>query len=174
MLVPYLLIGEVAKPQGIQGEVKLRPLTDDPWRFEGLTSVYVLRKGDYVPQEIQVHRIQEDAVYLNFSGVTTREAAEALRGEKLYVARENARPLEENEAFICDLIGCEAVNAAGEKLGVLTDVLQPGGLDVYVFDTPKGRMMVPALLRAIPEVDVEARRVVLDEAVLAEVAVFDD
>ena len=46
--------------------------------------------------------------------------------------------------------------------------------DVYVFSTPRGEMMIPALRRVVRSVDVEAGTIVLDEAALDEVAVWED
>jgi 16S rRNA processing protein RimM len=97
-----------------------------------------------------------------------------LRGELLYVDRAHAVPLPEDTEFICDLIGCEAFDTAGRRIGALTEVLQPGAHDVYVFDTPAGELLVPALKRVVLSVDVAARRVVLDERALAEVSVYAD
>lgn len=174
MLSAYLLIGEIVKPQGVQGQVKVKPYTDDPQRFFDLETVYVLKDGAYVPRGVSCQRVHEGMVYLSLEGALSREAAEALRGEKLYVDRAHAVPLTEGEVFICDLIGCEAVDRQGRPLGRVKDVLQSGPTDVYVFDTPRGEMMMPALKAAIPQVDVTARRVVINEDMLDEVALFAD
>ena len=53
----------------------------------------------------------------------------------------------------------------------MTDVLQPGGNDVYVIKTPRGEMLLPALRHVIPAVDVEKGEITVDEARLPEVAV---
>ena len=174
MLAEYLLIGEIVKPQGVHGQVKVKPYTDDPERFFDLEKVYLTKNGQYTALEMECQRVHEDMVYLTLEGVATREGAEALRGEKLYVDRAHAVELAEDEVFICDLIGCEAVDRQGNKLGTLKDVLQPATTDVYVFDTPKGEMMMPALKAAIPEIDVAARRIVINEDMLDEVALFAD
>ena len=174
MLSEYLLIGEITKPQGISGEVKVQPHTGDPGRFLDLATVYFQRGDHYEPRPVENARVSGGAVFLTFPGVDGRDKAEALRGTKLYVDRANAIELSEDENFICDLIGCQAVDTNGNILGKLVDVLQPGPTDVYVFDTPKGRMMMPALKAAIPTVDVKARKIVLDADKLQEVAFFED
>jgi len=174
MLAEYLLIGEILKPQGVQGQVKVKPYTDDPERFFDLETVYFLKGDKYEPMGMRCQRIHEEMAYLTLEGVATREAAEALRGQKIYVDRAHAVELDEDEVFICDLIGCEAVDRQGNPLGRVKDVLQYGPTDVYVFDTPKGEMMMPALKAAIPVVDVKARRVIINEDMLDEVALFAD
>ena len=76
--------------------------------------------------------------------------------------------------YICDLIGCEAVDETGAVVGTLTDVLQHGPVDVYVFRTPRGTMMAPALKAVFPRVDVAARRMDVCAERLQEVAVVED
>ena len=174
-LSSFLLIGEITKPQGISGEVKVQAYTDDPERFLDLNKVFVQKGNGYEELAIKSARVGGDAVYLTLPGVNDRSKAEAMRGTKLYVDRAHAVKLNEDENFICDLIGCEAVDTQGTLIGKLVDVLQPGGsTDVYVFDTLRGRMMMPALKAAIPTVDVKARKIVLDADKLSEVAFFED
>ena len=174
MLTNFLLIGEILKPQGVAGEVKVKPYTDDPDRFLRLKEVFFQEGEAYHPRGVHCSRVNDGFAYLSVEGFDTREAVEKLRGEKLFVDRSHAVPLSEDEVFICDLIGCEAVDTKGNAIGTLVDVMQPGGTDVYVFDTPKGRMLMPALKAAVPTVDVKARKVVLDESKLPEVAFFED
>lgn len=174
MLQAYLAIGQVLKPQGVYGEVKVKPMTDDPQRFLALTQVF-LRGGErYTPRAVQCTRVHDGFAYLRFEGVQDRESAEALRDQLLFVDRAHAVELPEDTEFICDIIGCEAYDTQGNRIGVLTDVLQPGANDVYVLDTPRGELMLPALKRVVPHVDVAARRMVIDEQVLDEVAVYTE
>ena len=85
MLSQYLMIGEITKPQGVRGEVKVRPCTCDPERFEGLETVYIEKDGGYEPLKITVNRLGVDAVFMNVAGVTDRDMAEKLRGTLLYI-----------------------------------------------------------------------------------------
>lgn len=171
MLSEYLLIGEVLRPQGIKGQVKVRPYTDDPERFLDLKQVFVKNGDAYSAQRIADVSVREDGVYLRLSGAQDRDAAEKQRGTALYVDRAHARQLEENETFICDLIGCKVTDTQGNELGKVTDVLQPGGNDVYVIRTPKGEMLLPALKHVIPTVDPANGIIIVDEKRLHEVAV---
>ena len=173
MLSAYLLIGQVLRPQGIKGQVKVRPDTDDPGRFEELESVYIQQAGEYRAISVDEVSVREDGVYLRLNGAQTRDDAEKQRDWMLYVDRAHARELAENETFICDLIGCRVVDLAGNELGQVTDVLQPGGNDVYVVKTPQGEMLLPALKHVIPTVDVANGVVTVDEKRLPEVAVCD-
>ena len=175
MQTEYLQIGEIVRPQGIRGEVKLRAMTSDPGRYARLETVYLLENGSYRAVRVLSGRAQQGFAYLKLDGVNDRNQAEALRGRGVFVDRAHAIELGEDENFVCDLIGLQAVDTQGAPLGTLRDVLTPNAVcDVYVFDTPRGELMIPALRRVVREVDLDAGRIVLDEAVLPEVAVWED
>ncbi len=170
----YLLLGEVVRPQGIRGEVKLKHYTDDPERFFELETVYHREGAEYVPMKVTGARVQKDDVYLTLEGVDDRNAAEKLRGLKLWVDRAHARELGEDEVFIADILGAKAYDTKGTEVGTLREVLTPGGADVFVFDTPKGTLMVPALKTVLITLDAENGRIILDENRLSEVALYED
>ena len=174
MLRSHLVIGEITKPQGVRGELKLRPITCDPDRFHGLEQAYFKRGDQYVPVKLKVNRLSADAVFLNIEGVEDRNQAERLRGELLYIDRAHAVELDEDSDFICDLIGLNGRDDSGRELGVLKDVMQPGGNDVYVFQGPLGEVLVPALKSVVIRVDYEAEIMYLSRQRLNEVAVFDE
>ena len=174
MLSEYLMIGEIVKPQGVRGEVKARPCTCDEARFEGLETVYVEKDGGYAPLSIRVNRLGADAVFLNVEGVSDRDAAEKLRGTKLYIDRAHAVELDADTNFLTDLYGLRGIVDDGRDLGKLADVLQPGGNDVYVFKGPLGEVLVPALKSVVLAVDLEQGEMRLDGKRLNEVAVFDE
>lgn len=174
MLSEYLMIGEITKPQGVRGEVKVRPCTCDAERFEGLETVYIEKDGGYAPMNIRVNRLSEDAVFMNVEGVTDRDAAEALRGTLLYIDRAHAVALDEDTNFLADLYGLHGLTDDGRDLGKLADVMQPGGNDVYVFKGPLGEVLVPALRSVVLNVDLAAGEIRLNGRRLDEVAVFDE
>ena len=170
----YLLLGEIVRPQGIRGEVKVKHYTDDPERFYDLEEVFLKRQEAYEPAVVTKARVQGDDVYLVIEGVNDRNEAEKLRGVQLWVDRENAVELGEDEVFIADILGAKAYDTQGNEIGVLKEVLTPGGVDVFVFRTPKGTLMMPALKTVLLELNADEGRIVLDEARLEEVALYED
>jgi hypothetical protein len=75
----YYRIACVARPHGVQGGVKLQPLTDNVSRFKGMREAYLEEGGAYRPVRLSDIGVQPDAVTLHIEGVNTREQAEALR-----------------------------------------------------------------------------------------------
>lgn len=170
----YLMIGEITKPQGVQGEMKLRPQTCDISRFEGLEQVWMKEGNEYRPVKIRIRRIGEDAVFFRMEGVETRNDAEKMRGRFLYVDRAHAVELDDDSSFICDLIGLQGIMTDGTRIGELTEVMQPGGNDVYVFQGDAGEILVPALRSVVVRVDPEKGEILLDRDIMAEVAVYGE
>lgn len=172
MLTPYLEIGEVLKPQGVQGLVKVRPDTDAPERYLVLKSVFVEAEGGYRELPISDQSLRDGYVYLRLDDARTRDEAEKQRGLMLYVDRAHARPLGKDEWYITDLVGCRVSLDSGEAVGEVTEVMQPGANDVFVIRGPKGEILVPVLRDVLVSVDVEDRSIVLNARRFREVAVL--
>lgn len=170
----YLMIGEVLKPQGIRGEVKVKPYAADTDAFHDWKTLYLLHGNTYEPITATCSRVHDGFAYLTLGDCRSMDDAEKLRGEKLYIDRAHALPLEEDEVYISDLVGCVAVDETGVELGQLMDVLQHGAVDVYVFRGAKGEWMAPALKAVFPTVDVAARRIQVVREKLDEVAVWNE
>lgn len=176
MYSEYLLIGEVLRPQGVRGQVKVRPDTDDPARFLQLDTVYLKTGDQYTPVIISEAESRADGfVYCVLDHADNRDQAEKQRGWLLYVDRAHAVELEEGQYFISDLLECQVRDQKGNALGVIEDVLQPGANDVYQIKCPdKRRMYLPVLPFVIKAVNVREGFIVVDEQKLPEVAVFED
>lgn len=171
----YLPIGQVLRPQGLKGEVKVRPDTDEPGRFLQLMQVFVKDpRGNYQPEVISQVRLSGNFVYLVLGDDIDVNAAQKRRDAVLFISRDNAVPLGEYENFISEMIGCKLMGINGEVIGVLLDVLQPGANDVYVVKTPQGNLLVPALKHVILSVDTEKGLILTDQDRLSEVSILED
>ncbi|MDE6372322.1 MAG: ribosome maturation factor RimM [Clostridia bacterium] len=164
-----LTIGYISKAQGVKGEVKISPLTDDASRFKKLKSVYLDGKS-YAVKSV---RILPNGIFMAFEGIDDRNSAELLRNKEIQIERKDAVNLPKDRYFIVDIVGCE-VFANDEKIGKLIDVLQYGSADVYVISTPKGKAMIPAIERIIKQVDVENKRVLLDKDAWNDLVVYEE
>jgi 16S rRNA processing protein RimM len=143
---------------GIRGEVRVIPDTDNPGRFTVGRTVAIDGIGD---RRIRSVRGMKGDLIIALEGIGDRDAAEALRGRALRVPIEDAR--REASGFLWpDLIGMDVVDEAGRPLGVLEDVLRPGGdNDVFVVRAGDGgELLLPTIDSVILEVDLAARRVV--------------
>ena len=118
-----LKIGVIVKPQGIKGEVKVQPLTDDINRFKKLKEVIIDDKTYRVTNAV----IGGGTVFLSLFGISDRNTAETFRGKYLHVNRENAVELEEGRYFIVDVIGCVLFDSEGSEIGEVIDIVKKNG-----------------------------------------------
>ena len=162
-----LIVGEVLKPQGIRGELKIKPFTDDAQVFRAFSRVFV---GETEYKVLSV-RTGGGAVFLGLKGVADRNAAELLRGQQITVLREDAPVPEEGRYYIADLLGCCLVTQEGEVLGTLTDVRQ-AATDVYTVEMDGKEVLFPAAEGVVTAVDVEGGVITVDKKRFYEVAVL--
>jgi 16S rRNA processing protein RimM len=165
-----IFIGEILKPQGIKGEVKLKPYIDNLEKFKSLRSVFI----DGRQYSVTGKRIQGGYVFMIFEGVPDRNAAEFLRGKKLGVPDAGVLSLSEGEYFISDLIGCEILSETGEPLGNITDVRSFGAAPVIEAVNGVKTLRFPFLNKLVKEVNVAGKRFIVYKERWREVTVFDD
>lgn len=157
-----LQVGVITQTHGIKGEVKVFPTTDDAQRFKKLKKVTLDNGKERRELEITSVKFFKNLVILKFKGIDDINEVEKYKKAALFVTREDAVPLEENEYFIADLIGLRVVSDEGEELGTLDDVLQTGANDVYVVKNDKGEeILVPAIKDCVKNVDIEGGEIIL-------------
>lgn len=149
-----LLAGQIGKPHGIDGEVYVVPISDDPRRFQ--PGSRLLDESDAL-LEIESVRNHGTRMLVRFVGVTTREDADGLRGP-LFVPREEVRELDADEFWPQDLIGCE-VFIEGRAEGRVADVRPGSAHDLLIVDTSRGERMVPLVKAIVRSLDVDNQRI---------------
>jgi 16S rRNA processing protein RimM len=170
----YIAVGQILKPQGIKGEFKVKPLTDDVARFHDLKSVFIRNKEQYLPYEISSLRMQSDTVYLSLNGINDRNQAELFRQAYLWVDRKDAVKLPEGRYFICDVMGCEVVDEQGVRYGTVVDIFQTGSNDLYAVKDEAGHeLLLPALKSVIKQYNIDEGIITIDKMGLAEVEPVD-
>ena len=150
-----MLIGEIGRPQGLKGEMRLRSYAGEPEAIAG----YGPLEDESGTRAFEIERVRRDAKGLvaRIKGVQSREAAEALTGSKLYLPRARLPETEEEEWYHADLIGLDALDAAGAKFGSVVAVHNFGAGDLIEVAPLIGgaTLLIPFTRDAVPEVDVE-------------------
>ena len=153
-------VGKITRAVGIKGEVSVYPYTDYIERFEELDSVFIGEKRYYIDSV----RYQKNMAVIRFKDVNDRNAAEKLRDSILTIKREDLRELDEDEYFIFDLIGLEAVDTDGVHIGTVTDVLQNTAQDLYEIEDDAGKKhLVPAVYEIVTDIDIENGKMVINK-----------
>ena len=147
MKLRFLEAGEIVSTHGIRGEMKVLPWADGPDFLLDYNRVRIGNR-DYT---VESCRVQKTCNLLKLEGIDTMEDAQAMRGKILQIYREDAP---EGLIFAAELIGV-SVEADGQKIGLITDVLDYPGNKVYVV---KGEheYMIPAVKEFILSTDVDA------------------
>ncbi len=154
-MIELLQVGAIIKTHGIRGEVKVYPLTDDVNRFKTLKEVVLEPESDNITLEIEGVKFQKNLVILKFKGYDNINDIEMHVKKGIFVTRDNAVELEEDEYFVADLIGLNVVTDDGEDFGVIKDVLHTGANDVYVIDHDDKDVLVPAIKECILDVSID-------------------
>ncbi|HJB90683.1 MAG TPA: ribosome maturation factor RimM [Candidatus Eisenbergiella merdigallinarum] len=154
-----LKVGIISSTHGVRGEVKVFPTTDDVKRFRRLKEVILETGREERVLEIEGVKFFKQFAILKFRGIDSINDIEKYRGCGLFVTRENAVKLKENEYFIADLIGIAVEDETGAVLGKVEDVIETGANDVYQIRMADGReLLLPAIRQCVLSVDVEAGR----------------
>ncbi len=165
----FLRIGLIVKPQGIKGEVKLTPLTDDLTRFIGLKNVFIDGKEFRVLNS----KLGGGTVFLTLFGVSDRNFAETLRNKYVCVKREDAVELKKDTYFIADIIGC-ALKTETSVIGEVVEVTS-AKTDIFTVKTVAGKTLrFPFLKDLLIKVDVENKEITVKEKRLGEVGLYED
>lgn len=154
-----VIIGKIVAPHGVRGDVRVIPLTDFPDRFLHMKAVLV---GEDRLLPIETAKFHKQFLLLKFRNLNDRNAVEALRGQFLYVQRQDVVPLSDDEFYVFDIIGMSVYTPDGELLGKVSEVIETGSNDVYVVERPVARpLLVPALKKIVAVMDVANRRMVI-------------
>ncbi|MBR3281180.1 MAG: ribosome maturation factor RimM [Clostridia bacterium] len=158
-MVDYFEIGHIDNTHGLKGEMKVRNYSNNQKRFEELKNILVDVKGDYIEYAIENVRYQKDIVLLKLKGIDDIEQAEKLKGLSIYIKREDAQKLNDDEYYIADLLGSE-VYEGDQLIGILEDIFTAGAADVYVIKRKgKDDLLLPSLASIILETDVENKKI---------------
>jgi 16S rRNA processing protein RimM len=158
-----VVIGEVTRPHGLRGEVRVTPHTDRPERFEGLGECVLWHEASdtRVVRRITGVRRQGDAVLLSLADCDSVEAATALVGRLVALPRALALPPPPGRVYPWQLVGCRVMTEDGRAVGELSGIEPAPAHDLWVVRGADREHLIPAVAEIVVEVDVEARRVVI-------------
>ena len=149
-------IGVVVAPHGVRGTLRVRALGSGRHLRKDLEPVVAGTR-----RRISTARQTPKGYLLDLDGIESRVDADSLRGEELLLDREELEAPEEGEFYVADLVGLTAVNDADEVIGTVTDTFETAAHEVLVIHEGSDELYVPFTLEHVPEVDLEARRVVI-------------
>jgi 16S rRNA processing protein RimM len=158
---PLILVGRVAGPFGVRGELKITAYTEEPL---ALLRYRELKREDGAPAlTLESGRAAQDTVVARAAEVQTREQADAIKGLRLFVPRSVLPPPDEDEFYLADLIGLRAEDPEGAELGRVKAVQNHRAGDILEIDPGEGRptWLLAFSRQTVPEVRIEEGRLVV-------------
>jgi 16S rRNA processing protein RimM len=165
-------LARIRRPQGRKGEVFADILTDFPERFSERRNLWLIAdpespraKANSTPAaaELTNHWPHKGGMVLHFAGVDSISAAELLAGRIVAIPLAERAPLEDDEVYIADLIGCTLVDVAGPEpvlVGQIDSVDRTAGpVALLVVEGTSGEVLVPFAKSYLRNLDLAAKRV---------------
>ena len=160
----HVRVGRIAKPHGIKGELKVLPYGEaDGFRLYREVLLGGENPGPARLFQVAHFRPQGRMALLELAGVKGRDAAEALAGREVWVAKEELAALAEDEFYWHELVGLDVVTESGRKLGQVTALFATGGHDVLVVRGNGREYFVPARREFMLAVDQDASLLTIAE-----------
>ena len=158
-----ILMGVFGAPQGVRGEVRVKSLTADPSAIGAYGPLTDKDRGRKFVFE-SLRPLRDDMLIARLAGVSTRTAVEALKGVEIFARRDQLPPPSADEFYYDDLIGLEAVDAAGAQVGRVASLMNYGAGDVLEIAPAQGgeTLLLPFTKRVAPRIDFDAGRIVIE------------
>ncbi|MEM9320310.1 MAG: ribosome maturation factor RimM [Pseudomonadota bacterium] len=154
-------VGAIAGSFGVKGEVRLKSFCAEPSDVASYGPLSTEDGGRSFGVEIT--RSVKTGFAARLTGVRSKEAAEALKGTRLYAPRTALPSLPDDEFYYADLIGLAVVDPGGAALGAVSAVHNHGASDLLEIQRAEGgSLLIPFTRDIVPTVDLAAGRVVVD------------
>ena len=150
-------VGQVAGAYGLDGAVKVVPLTDFADRFDAGATFVI----DGTERVVEWSRDGHPGFVLKLRGIDNRTIADLFRGRYLEIPEADVRPLAEGRFYHHQVVGLEVLTSSGRQLGTIAEVLERPANDVWVSREGVVEHLIPATRDAVVEVDIAAGRVVV-------------
>jgi 16S rRNA processing protein RimM len=156
-------IGEVTRPHGLHGELRVTPLTDDPDRFSRLEACVLWDPATdrRDRRRLTAARRHGGAVVLGLAGCDSVEAARSLVGRLVAVPEQEALAPGPGRFYPWQLAGCRVETEDGREVGTVTGIETSPAHDLWVVDAGGRECLVPAVPEIVVDVDLAGRRVVI-------------
>ncbi|MFH1134457.1 MAG: ribosome maturation factor RimM [Pseudomonadota bacterium] len=159
----FVVLGRLARPHGVHGEIKVRLFVESLDAFGQLRKIY-LRQGNREKRAVEVEevRFHQDSILLKIRGVSSREQARELTGTEVLIERDLLPELSEDEYYWTDLIGLLVFDRAGKKLGPVVNMLATGADDLLVLEIDGREVFIPFRNEMVIEVDPAGGKIIVD------------
>ena len=161
-MTAMIRVGQVAGAFGIQGAVKVVPLTDFSDRFESGSELFL----GGVAHRVEWSRDRAPGLVVKLDGIDNRTLAEIHQGSYLELPASESKPLPNGRFYHHQLVGLQVRTQSGRDLGTISDILERPANDVWVARQGSLEQLIPATREAVIQVDLEGGGVVVADWLL--------
>lgn len=157
-----VIVGRITAAFGVKGWVKIASFTEPADNLLDYRPWLVRAGDDWRPVSIDELGRRNKGFVARLDGCDERNGAEALAGRDIAVPRSQLPPAAPDEFYWFDLVGLDVVTVEGEALGSVTRLMPTGANDVLVVQGADRERLIPFTHAAVPDVDLDARRITVD------------
>ena len=155
-------VGVIVGFQGLNGEVKVEPLSDNPVRYKSLVNVMLVSGEKKLEVVVEGGWNKKNIWILKFRNLECREDVEDLKGYYIMIPKKERGKLPADQFYHDEIIGLPAYTEKGEKIGVVTSIIKTGSNDVFVLkpeDPSFTRdILIPARKEVVKEVNLTEKK----------------
>lgn len=150
----YIECGKISSAHGVKGLVKVESWCDNPRVLASRKRVFLLKDGEYAERKVESASVYEHGAIMNI-GIPSREQAQAMRGEVLYLKRCDI-PVPSGAHLIADMIGLPVIDIdTGRVYGTLSEVTEAARGKLYSVTAEKGEVLIPDHPEFIKKIDTD-------------------
>ena len=157
----WMCIGKFVAPQGLKGDIRIKPSSDFPERFTK-PGIRWIQESNELPKQVNLTKgtlIPGKSIYVvSIEGFSSRSSAEKIIGWKLVIPIDSRPKLSNDEYHYFDLIGLEVRRGHHKTLiGYVTDLIN-GGNDLLEIELVEGKkVLVPFVKEIVPEIEIKEK-----------------
>lgn len=163
----FIVLGHITRPHGVHGALIISPYTENYQSILDGRELELLSPDgrERRPAPSLKGKAAAQGLIVKIKDVTTREAAQALKGWRLGLDRSLLPAADDDEVYWADLIGLDLFTPDGTRFGRVTNLMEAGAGLILVAasaDDSGREILVPFQDQFVVEVDLEGRRLILD------------
>jgi len=147
---------------GIKGAVRVKFFTETPEYYLSVKLFFLENAGQLLPLIVSRILPSKKGWIILFEEIEDRNAAENIKGCRLLLPDEQLKPLESDEFFVHQVIGCRVEDQNGLFLGEVVDFLETGANNVYEVHNGESEFLIPDVPHVVLELDLEKQLIVID------------
>ena len=158
----YIQVGKIINTQGIKGEIKIYPFTDNIYRFDELKKVYIGERKVLVCIENVWYK--KEFIILKLEGYDNINEVLKVKNEYLYIDERDRVRLPKNSYFIFVIVGCNVLDSSKNSIGIVTEVIKNTGNDIYIVKNKcnNKEYLIPAVKQFIKKIDIENKKIIIE------------